>query len=136
MQSLKRITVELLWTPGHAGWQGNEKADQLIITKKDTEQARYIPEETRTVTIQNNKVATHKACLARWQSRWMNASTGRQYHGYDFPDKATFNRILQLQTGYPILNAHPQKSWSERISSVCACGCPETTELFITVPVI
>ena len=96
-----------------------KKADQLIITKEDTQQARYLPEETRTVTIQNNKVATHKACLATWQSRWMNASTGRQYHEYDFPEKATFNRILQLQTGYQILNAHPPKSWSERISCVC-----------------
>ena len=60
--SLKRITVELLWTPGHAGFnfllQGNEKADQLA--KEGVEEARSMPEETRTVTIQNVKAARQR----------------------------------------------------------------------------
>ena len=114
--TLKRITVELLWIPGHAGLQ-DEKADQLA--KEAAEEARSMPEETRSVSIQDIKVASHKACLARWQSRWQNASTGRQYHEYvpqvdfkrqfDLPDKVAFNRILQLQTGYTVLNAHRHK---------------------------
>ena len=63
--TLKRITVVLQWTPGHAGLQGNEKADQLA--KEDAEEARSMPEETRSVSIKDVKVASHKACLARWQ---------------------------------------------------------------------
>ena len=131
----KRITVELLWIPGNAGLQGNEKSDQLA--KEGAEEARSMPEETRTVSIQDIKVASHKACLARWQSRWQNASTGRQYHEYvpqvdfkrqfDLQDKVAFNRILQLQTGYTVLNAHRHKV-GQKVSPLCACGCPETTD--------
>ena len=73
--TLNRITVELQWTPVHAELQGNGKADQLA--KEGAEEARSMPEETRSVSIQDIKVASHKACLARWQSRWLNASTGR-----------------------------------------------------------
>ena len=43
--TLKRITVELLWIPGHAGLQGNEKADQLA--KEGAEEARSMPEEKK-----------------------------------------------------------------------------------------
>ena len=81
-----------------------------------------------------------KACLARWQSIWQNASTGRQYHEYvpqvdfkrqfDLPDKVAFNRILQLQTGYTALNAHRHKV-GQKVSPLCACGCPETTDHFL-----
>ena len=51
--TFKRITVELLWTPGRAGLQGNEKANQLA--KEGAEEARSMPEETRSVSIRDIK---------------------------------------------------------------------------------
>ena len=51
---------------GQVQLQGNEKADQLV--KEGAEEARSMPEERRCVSIQDIKVASHKACLARWQS--------------------------------------------------------------------
>ena len=68
--AVKNITVELLWTPGHAGLQGNEKADQLA--KEGAEEARSMPEETRIVTIQEVKDSSQNTYmyLVRWQSGW------------------------------------------------------------------
>jgi len=106
--------IELLWTPGHAGLQGNDKADQLA--KEGAKEALEMPEDSRIVTIQEIKDASNKTCLAKWQTRWENSSTGRRFYEFyptvarkrrlDFPDKLTYNAILQLQTGYSKLNAY------------------------------
>ena len=41
-------------------YKGNEKTVQLV--KEGVEEARSMPEETRTVTIQDVKAASYKAC--------------------------------------------------------------------------
>ena len=99
-----------------------------------------MPEESRIVTIQEVKEASHKACLSKWQSRWENSSTGRRYYELvptvnhkrrlDLPNKTAFNLILQLQTGYSTLNAHRHKI-GQNVSPECKCGSPETTEHFL-----
>ena len=43
-QTLKRITIELIRIPGHAGLQGNDKANQLA--KEGAEEARSMPEDS------------------------------------------------------------------------------------------
>ena len=50
--------------------------------KLEANEESPMPGETRPVRIQYIKLASHKACLARWQSRWMDAGTGKQYHEY------------------------------------------------------
>ena len=65
--------------------------------------------ETRIITIE----ASHKTRLSGWKTRWDNTSTSMNIShqlvingAFDFPDKVTFQQIIQLQTGYTVLNAH------------------------------
>jgi len=130
--------IELLWTPGHAGLQGNDKADQLA--KKGAKEALEMPEDSRIVTIQEVKDASNKTGLAKWQTRWENSSTGRRFHEFyptvackrrfDFPDKLTSNAILQLQTGYSRLNAY-RNTTGQKVPSECRCGTLETPEHYL-----
>ena len=46
-------TVQLLWTPGHAGLHGNEAVDGLA--KEGTKEAVAMPEDSRTTTLQEVK---------------------------------------------------------------------------------
>ncbi|KAH3697182.1 hypothetical protein DPMN_084671 [Dreissena polymorpha] len=48
----------------------------------------------------------------------------------DHQDKATYGVILQLQTGYSILNAHRNRV-GINVSPLCTCGTLETTEHFL-----
>ncbi|KAH3724338.1 hypothetical protein DPMN_050154 [Dreissena polymorpha] len=89
------------------GRQGNEAADELA--KEGAKEADVMPEDSRTTTIQEVKGAFE------------------QKRQLDHPDKATYGVILQLQTGYSILNAHLNRV-GINVSSLCACGALETTE--------
>ncbi|KAH3739591.1 hypothetical protein DPMN_046245 [Dreissena polymorpha] len=80
-----------------SGRQGNEAADELA--KEGAKEANVMPEDSRTTTIQEVKGAY----------------------------KATYGVILQLQTGYSILNAHRNRM-GINVSSLCPCGALETTE--------
>jgi len=94
-----------------------------------------MPEDSRIVTIQEVKDASNKTCLAKWQTRWENSSTGRRFYEfyptvahkrrYDFPNKLTYNAILQLQTGYSKLKAY-RKTTGQNISPLCRCGTLKT----------
>ncbi|KAH3775182.1 hypothetical protein DPMN_176581 [Dreissena polymorpha] len=75
-------TVQLLWTSGHAGLQGNEVADGLA--KEEAKEAEAMPEDSRTTTIQEVKAASHKSCMIKWQKHWENSSTGRTFYEF-FP---------------------------------------------------
>ncbi|XP_052271348.1 uncharacterized protein LOC127872052 [Dreissena polymorpha] len=123
---------------GHAGLQGNEAADGLA--KQGAKEANAMPEDSRTTTIQEVKGASHKSCMIKWQKRWQNSSTGSTFYEFfpsveqkrhlDHPDKATYGVILQLQTGYSILNAHRTRV-GINVSPLCECGALESTEHYL-----
>ena len=78
--------------------------------------------------------------MAKWQNRWENSSTGRTFYEFvpsvhykrqlDSQDKTSYKAILQLRTGYSILNAHRHKI-GINVSPLCACGILETTDHFL-----
>lgn len=134
----KSYKIALLWTPGHAGLQGNETADQLA--KEGASEALNMPDDYGVVTLQEVKMASHRTCLNKWQWRWENSSTGRRFYeffplvadkrGHDHPDKHIYTTILQLQTGYSKLNGY-RNSIGQTTSPLCECGVLETPEHFL-----
>ena len=58
LQIMSNINTEILWTPGHAGLQGNDKADELA--KTGAKEALDMPEEARIVTMQEDKSRTNQ----------------------------------------------------------------------------
>ena len=122
VQEIKSVIKTLTSRTGHSCLQWNETADQLA--KEAAEEARIMQKETRIVPIE----ASHKTSLSGWKTRWttlqldatsMNISHHLVINGaFDFPDKVTFQQIIQLQTGYSVLNEQTY-DWSESIPTKC-----------------
>ncbi|MEW8548738.1 MAG: hypothetical protein AB2693_34990, partial [Candidatus Thiodiazotropha sp.] len=131
-------TIDIKWTPGHSDIAGNEVADRLA--KAAASEAKQLGEETSVVTIQDIKRHARITALLKWQDRWDIGKTGREFYickpnikaktRLDFPDNTTFKHILQLRTGYCILNEYRHKL-GQVDTDLCVCGSVETVEHYL-----
>lgn len=81
----------------------------------------------------------------RWQERWDIAETGRSFYEYkdkisynrrpDFPSLIGYNRLMQLRTGYSMLNEYRWKI-GQKETPYCSCGEIETVKHFMLECVI
>ena len=113
----KGAEVDISWTPGHASIAGNEIVDALV--KETAMEAMIQPEGRNSSTILENKEATKKTQISKWQSRWDNTEYGRVYNMLvskvdskkflDILNRKSFCLILQIQTGYSKLKDYRYK---------------------------
>ena len=133
----RNIVVEIDWTPGHSSIAGNDVADGLA--KEAALEASKFPEERRTTSHPEIKLACRQYISSQWQRRWEQSDTGRDFYSYcpkvdfkrlfDQPSKEAYSWILQLQTGYT-LNSYRYKL-GQVTSDMCSCGQTETVEHFL-----
>ena len=77
---------------------------------------------------------------SKWQRRWDIGEFGRDFYlckpfldsypRLDFPNTRMFKRILQLRTGYSILNDYRHKL-GQCESGLCECGQMETVQHYL-----
>lgn len=130
--------IDIKWTPGHSDITGNEVADRLA--KAAAIEAKQLGEETSVVTIQDIKRHARITAQLKWQDRWDIGETGRELYickpniktktRLDFPDNTTFKQILQLRTGYCVLNEYRRKL-GQVDTELCVCGCVESVEHYL-----
>ena len=106
-------TIVIVWTPGHSEVEGNDIADRLACETKE------MGEETSIVTIQDIKKHARTSIKRKWQQRWDIGEFGRDFYlcnpflnsnsRLDFPNTKHHKQILQLRTGYSLLNDYRYK---------------------------
>ena len=121
--------IEIVWTPGHSEVEGNEVADRLA--KEAAVEAKDLEEETSVVTVQDIKRHARASIRRKWQQRWDISEFGRDFYlckpflvsnpRLDFPNTRMFKQILQLRTGYSMLNDYRHKL-GQCESGLCECG--------------
>ena len=100
--------IEIVWISGHSEAEGNEVTDRLA--KEAAVEAKAMEEETSVVTVQDIKRHARASIQRKWQKRWDIGEFGRDKPfldsslRLDFPNIRIFKQILQLRTGYSILN--------------------------------
>ena len=130
--------IEIVWTPGHSEVEGNEVADRLA--KEAAVEAKDLEEETSVVTVQDIKRHARASIWSKWQQRWDIGEFGRDFYlckpfldsnpRLDFPNTRMFKQILQLRTGYSILNDYRHKL-GQCESGLCECGQMETVQHYL-----
>ena len=109
----------------------------------DMMEASTFKEGSSSTSMADVKQASHTHIMTLWQRRWTIAhvaEVGREYYRYvpsittkkylDQPPRQSYSRILQLQTGYNILN-HYRSKLGQTESNLCQCGQVEDTEHFL-----
>ncbi|MEW8545908.1 MAG: ribonuclease H family protein, partial [Candidatus Thiodiazotropha sp.] len=132
------VEIELMWSPGHADIEGNELADELA--KSAAKEAVSLSEETSVVTVQDVKKHARESVMNKWQDRWDIAESGRNFYEYkdkisykrrpDFPSRTGYNQLMQLRTGYSVLNEYRWKI-RQKETPYCSCGEVETVKHFM-----
>ena len=140
MNDLRRkgIQTVILWTPGHAGIDGNVEAD--ILAKTAAREAKELPPENNLITLQDVKQGARKSTIKKWQRRWDISDTGRDLYDkvpavdqtitFDYPSKRHYSIFTQLRTGYTELNYYKHRV-GKKIEETCTCGAPETSHHFL-----
>lgn len=133
-------TVEVDWSPGHKGIQGNELADRLA------KQAAESMEPTMTGTTRAHALRKAKEkAIEKWVDEWKKTTpTGRfapanRFQPTGKPGKGTpfkkygrelFGRIVQCRTGHAYIGEY-YKSFVPSEQVDCPCGAPLQTRAHI-----
>ena len=72
--------VEIDWIPGHSSIAGNDVADGLA--KEAALEASKFPDEKRTTSHPEIKLACTQYITSQWQRRWEQSDTGRDFYSY------------------------------------------------------
>ena len=138
--SIAGVFIDLMWTPGHAGIDGNDIADKLA--KEAAEKAQVNPPSTVEITLADVIAANKLRSNNIWQTRWelSPSDTGRELFKYkpdiasncliDVPSKRQYKIITQLRTGYSKLHSYQAKI-NKNLSPLCACGDVETVQHYL-----
>ncbi|GIX76024.1 uncharacterized protein CDAR_443101 [Caerostris darwini] len=112
--------IRLFWIKAHAGFTGNERADEYAknaTTKEDTD-------FTMGYSIPYIKGLIKKDLLKQWQDRWSSSTKGRELFSI-LPEVKT-SRIQgdfftnQLLTGHGCIGIYQERFFGK--SAVCSCG--------------
>ncbi|GBM36530.1 hypothetical protein AVEN_46007-1 [Araneus ventricosus] len=128
--SLKQKCLELMgtrnlglfWVKAHVGVTGNEAADKYA--KAATTRPSIDIELLKTVSDFKREVKSELVSL--WQTRWVQAETGRQTAQYfpmvDFTPKLFNSKIMQIITGHGRFPYY-FKRFNFLTTDLCRCGC-------------
>ena len=130
--------VDISWAPGHSDIAGNEEADRLA--KEAATEASKFKEGSSSTSMAEVNLASTQHIMLLWQRRWDIAEVRREYYKYtlqvtmkcqfDIPTKQAYSRILQLQTGYSILNQY-RSMIGQTDNNLCQCGQVEDTQHYL-----
>ena len=130
--------IDIVWTPGHSDVEGNDVADRLA--KEAAMEAKELEVETSVVTVQDIKKHARDSIKIKWQQRWDIAEFGRDFYlckpflkskiRLDIPNTRHYKQILQLRTGYSLLNDYRHKL-GQCDSGLCECGQMETVQHYL-----
>ena len=94
-------------------------------------------EEASVVTVQDIKKHARTSIKRKWQQRWDIGEFGRDFYlckpflnsnpRLDFPNTKQYKQILQLRSGYSLLNDYRHKL-GQCESELCECGQVETVQ--------
>lgn len=128
-----KVQIHLLWTPAHAGVEGNEMADQLAkqAASLKTQHDYHRPVSTYRGTL-------HRKIVDEWRHEWHTSQKGKHLKKIDdgFPARRALRAyssltrrqtylLVQLRTGHSWL-ATFAKLFGFRDDNKCVCGAVET----------
>ena len=131
------LILDMCWIPSHVGLVGNKRADLLakaVVRNQNTELV-IKPELTEL------KERVDDFILSKWQSRWREEKTGRQYFDleprvsnqakYDHKRRQQEVTITRLRPRKCLLNYYLFKMKRHRNGLCDTCGVDETVEHFV-----
>lgn len=99
-QSLPNLTINLIWTPGHANIQLNDRADKLA--KQAAQRAMHMRSDHHLVTPQEAITASRNITRQKFAQRWQLSPSNTYKDHYDLlPDK--ISRHLTTDSIHPII---------------------------------
>ena len=135
--SRQKKNVQIVWIPGHADMDGNEKADRAA------NEGRSLPQNQIGVDLPSAKAALRRTCLRKWSGTYHTTVPPEHIHR-----RATEGRCLRYEEGWsrheqvvlhqlrtnrcPLLRVTLHRWSRPGEDGLCPeCGEPEDTKYFI-----
>ncbi|GIX95978.1 putative 115 kDa protein in type-1 retrotransposable element R1DM [Caerostris darwini] len=112
--------IRLFWIKAHAGFTGNERADEYTKSATTKEDIDF----TMGYSIAYIKGLIKKDLLKQWQDRWSSSTKGREL--FSILHEVKTSRIQgdfftnQLMTGHGCIGIYQERFFGK--SAVCSCG--------------